>query len=157
MSKNLESYSLQTQMREDLMRCYREIAPNCITQAGAWRKTVLHPAPRYYVSARQAYQQINLYLQGRTEEIDKMKPLHRERWMCLIQEVLKIAQEPEHQGKPLTELTKIAVERPAPQFFIQPERMKSLFRNTKYNRYDKNGILIKDYERRSNNNKWKTR
>lgn len=149
MSKNLESYWLKAQMREDLMNCYREVAPNCLTQQGAWRKTVMHPAKRYYISARQAHQQISLYLQGRTEIIDNMKPLHRQMWHCLIDEVMKIAQEPEHQGKPLTQLAKIAVGRPAPRFFIQPESMKLLFIHVKYKRFDKNGVLDKNFVRRN--------
>lgn len=148
MSKNIESFSLQMEMREDLMACYREVAPNCITQNGAWRRTINHPAKRFYVTAKQAAQRASKYLRGDTSELDSMKPLRRKMWLELIKIVEEVSQEPEHQGKSLRKICEVAIRRPAPRFYIGIDLMKKIFTRCKYNRYDKDGRLKKDYEKK---------
>ena len=129
MAKNIETYSIKLDMIDDIMRCYREVAPECLYQETAWQRTVCHPAKEFYITAHQAYQRINLYLGGRTEAIDSLKPLAAQRFRDLIKVVMRLAQMPEYQGKTLRALCKIAVKQPAPRFYIGTSAMKALFKN----------------------------
>ena len=52
------NYSIIEEMRGALMDTYRKVAPDCWSQQEAWEKTVRHPAPRYYITAKQAYQRL---------------------------------------------------------------------------------------------------
>lgn len=149
MSKNIESYALIQAMREDLMECYREVAPNCLNQEGAWRRTIKHPAKRYYVTPKQALQRASKYLRGDHSEINAMKRQRRRMWVSLMGVIKEVADMPENVGKPLLHICRIAVERPAPEFFLTKYSIKNTFIAVKYNRYDSDGRTIKDFERRT--------
>lgn len=146
MSKNIESYTLKAQMREDLMQCYREVAPNCITQYGAWRRTVKHPAKRFYVEEKWTVTRLRAYFMGEKDAVLKMKPNKRRLYLTLIGMIEEMSQKPEYQGMSLKKLVGIAIRQPAPEFFVDPYYMKLLFIREKHKRYDDNGCLLKEYK-----------
>lgn len=147
MSKNIETYALNEAMREDLMACYREVAPTCLSQQGAWRKTIMHPAKRFYVSAKHVSVLLRKYFNGRTEVIDIMKPTRKLMYTTLAKRVLELAQMPQHQGKALIRLCDIAVNEPAPRFYIEEAYMSVIFYRVRHKLYDENGRHIPQAEK----------
>lgn len=152
--KHIESYSLNIDMREDFLACYREVAPGCITQYGAYRKAANHPAKRYYITPKQAMQVISKYLKGDHDVVDKMKPNRRRLYHSLINEVLDIANKPEHQGKQLIQICRIAVLRPAPSFFISPGYAKMLFVRTRKGYYNEDGKYDPTLKQKNKRNRY---
>ena len=139
MARHEETYQLLIDMREDIIDCYREVAPDCLLQKTAWKKIQLHPAKRFYVTPKQVYQKINYWMNGRPEEIDNMKrPLRRKMYYDLIKVVLEISQKPENVGKSLYKLCEIAVRQPAPQFYLSKTQILIIF--SKYI----NGVFSED-------------
>lgn len=142
-------------MRDDFLAAYREVAPGCITQYGAYRKAANHPAKRYYITPKQAMQVISKYLKGDKSIIMNMKPNRRKLYLSLIDEVLDIANHPDHQGKSLVQICRIAVKRPAPSFFITPDYAKMLFLRSKKGRYNEYGKYEPPTKQDNNGNKRK--
>ena len=148
------NYDISAQMRNDLMVAYRKVYRDCWTQEEAWRRTVASPAPRYYVSPKQAYQIICKMRRG--EELTLRE--NRVRMYKSIMETLKrLARKPEHIGRTLWSIMPFVVIEPAPEFFLEPDTMKKIFSYVKRGLFDDspnwnaaNGLLIK---RNSNKHK----
>ena len=71
------NYELIDRQRDDLMKAYREIAPNCHSQQEAWEKVVHSPAPRYYVSPKRAWDILRRMAVGDFSKVDSMKPIRQ--------------------------------------------------------------------------------
>lgn len=140
MARRPDNYDLLMDMREDIIQCYREIAPDCLWQQSAWRRIAKHPAKRFYVTPKQAYQKINYWLNGRPEEIDGMKrKLQRQMYYDLIKVALEVAQEPQNVGLSLKKIVSIAVKRPAPRFYLSETYIKDIFRKMTKGEYTEEG------------------
>lgn len=146
MSKRVKELNLQ--MRADLMRTYREVAPKCWRQIDAYRRTVKHEAPRFYVSPKQAYQIILPMLDGDTRITDKMPIRKRKMYEELYERVLEAAQRREFIGKSLWFIIPWVVSQPAPEFYLSVEQMKKIFNEEKgwRRRARKWNGLLKRYE-----------
>lgn len=147
--KNLETYTLKEEMREDLMQCYREVAPTCYSQVGAWKKTVSHPAKRYYITTRAALVHVKNIIRGDLQRVNAMKPTHRRMYLTIADEVMRLANTPQHHGKSLKQLTEIVLSSPAPEFFITFDYMRTIFSRMRLKRYDENGQFISYPENQS--------
>ena len=53
-----QNYDITRMQREDLAKAYRDVYPKCWSQQEVWDKIAKHPAPRYYVSAKEAYEKL---------------------------------------------------------------------------------------------------
>lgn len=150
MAKNLETYEITQRMREDLLECYRKVAPNCLYQHTAWERTVTHPAKSFYITPKQCYQRINLYIKGRTEAITSLKGLNRQRFEDLLEVIEKLHAMEEYKDLSLRKLCNIAVEQPAPRFYITSGVMGSFFysfvRKRGYDEYGRNLRYMKKRE-----------
>lgn len=113
-------------MYEDLMEAYKKVAPHCWTQQQAYERMVKQPAPRYYVTAKQAYQIIARMVKGDFERVNMMLPLRRRMYYTLFDEFVSLCEKPMFYNKSVWFIIQHAVERPAPEFFISPERAKHL-------------------------------
>lgn len=120
----MEDYSLRKQMYHDLIEAYKQVAPHCWTQQEAYVRMVKQPAPRYYVTAKQAYQVIAHMVRGDFERVNMMLPLRRRMYYTLFDEFVALCEKPTFYGKSVWFIIQHAVERPAPEFFISPERAK---------------------------------
>lgn len=136
------NYRIIEQMREDLLTTYRRVAPKVMTQMDAWRKTVNSPAPRYYVSPKQAYQKVAPMLKGDFKDYEQMTPIRRKMYKSIFDEVLRASQRREFIGKSLWFIIPWVVTQPAPEFFILPQTMKKMFSRKKHGRYTKDGRMI---------------
>lgn len=118
-------------LRRDILRVYREVAPHCWYQQDAWEKTVKHPAPRFYVTPKQAYQKILPMLDGDFSEIDNMGACRQRMYACLYQRVLEASEQVQFAGKSLWFMMPFIVTQPAPEFFLSTERLRRIFRDEK--------------------------
>jgi hypothetical protein len=122
----MEDYSLRKQLYHDLMDAYKRVAPTCWTQGEAYERMVKEPAPRYYVTAKQAYQVIAKMVKGDFEMVNMMLPLRRRMYYSLYDEFVSLCEKPIFFNKSVWFIIQHAVARPAPQFFISPERAKHI-------------------------------
>jgi hypothetical protein len=112
-------YKSSNQMRLDLMQAYRDVYNDCWTQREAWEKTIHHPAPRVYVSPKQAYEVLRpMFFQGDMSCLETMKPSRQRLYKYLYDTVCELAQKPQFVGKSLHYIVKYAVAQPAPEFFV---------------------------------------
>lgn len=123
-----ESYKHIEEMRKALMEAYNEVYRHCWTQQEAWRRTVRHPAPRFYISPKQARLVVAPMLRGDFSVLEGMMPTRQRMYRCIYDRVLKAAQKPEFVGKSLNFIIPHIVCQPAPEFFIGPESMRKTFR-----------------------------
>ena len=89
-----ESTILREEMKNDLMRTYREVVAQhgCRNQKEAYELTVTHPAPRFYVDARRAHQRISPMMRGDRSQLQAMCPLRREMYEAIFEKVLELKQ-----------------------------------------------------------------
>lgn len=123
---------LKTRMRKDLFIAYRDVTSKpCPSQAVAWRRTVKHPAPRYYVTPKGALNVVGPMARGDFSKLERVPKHRRKLYLCLFEEMKILAQKRAFQGKSLTCLITAAVQRPAPEFFITAETFRKIFHNAK--------------------------
>ena len=108
---------------------------------------VKEPAPRYYVSAKQACQIISPMLRGDFETINLMMPIKRRMYYSLYNEVIRLSEKRDFIGKGLIYIMREAVTRPAPEFFISPSRAKIIRNWLKSGLYDEEGCFKKETQK----------
>ena len=117
-------FSLTIQMRKDLAEAYRHVYASCRSQGEAWRKTILQPAPRYYVSPKRAYHVMIDMIKGDFSVVDGMPAKKRKMYYDLFQNVQDMTQKTEYIGKSLWFICQFAVNSPAPEFYISTEALR---------------------------------
>lgn len=129
------NYDITRMQREDLVRAYRDVYSKCWSQHEAWCKTARHPAPRYYVTAKEAYGKLRRMVVGDFSVVDALGPTRRRLYYSLFERLQELTQRKEYIGKSLWFLCPIVVSQPAPEFFIAPRTVKDIF--IKYKLYGK--------------------
>jgi hypothetical protein len=132
------NYDISKQMHQDLIAAYKRVCGECWSQHQAYERMVNEPAPRYYVTPRQASQNIAAMIRGDFRRIDLMMPLRREMYYSLFKVVQELSEKREFIGKSLSYIMKFAVMQPAPKFFISPVRA-SIIRG-----FIRNGVFDED-------------
>lgn len=115
-------------MRTALMDAYRKVYRFCWTQQEAWEKAVKSEAPRYYVSAKQAYLVLLPMVRGERGHLDVMKPEKKRMYESLFDKVMNAAQRPEFVGMSLHSIVPHVIREKAPEFFIGSESIRKTFR-----------------------------
>ncbi len=121
-----ENYEISRQMHEDLMKAYIDVYASCWSQKEAYERTARHPAPRYYISPKQASQIISPMVRGDFELVDLMHPHKRNMYYALFEEVKKLSEQRAFIGKSLSYIMQYAVLQPAPEFFISWDHVKRI-------------------------------
>lgn len=129
MSKS--NFDLTKQFREDLMDAYREVSARCWSQGEAWRKTAKHPAPRYYVTAKEAHEKLRRMVAGDTSVVDNMTAPRRRMYYSLFEKLQEMTQQREMIGKSLWFMCPFLVTQPAPEFFVEPRTVRYIYLNYK--------------------------
>lgn len=129
------NYDLIARQREDLMMAYRDVAPRCHSQREAWIKVAAHPAPRYYVSPKQAFEKLRKMVMGDTSTVDVMSEPRRRMYYSLFNRLQELSQRKAFIGKSLYFMCTFLVGEPAPEFFLSPRTVEDIFSNCK--RYGK--------------------
>lgn len=110
-------YDISKQFQDDLIKAYNKVAYQSWTQEEAYRKAVKLPAPRYYVSPKQAAQVLAPMVKGNFEKVNNMREHKRKMYYSLFQKVMKMSEKRAFIGKSLFYIVKFAVIEPAPEFF----------------------------------------
>ena len=147
------NYGITKQYQEDLIKAYNKVAHLSWTQDDAYRKAVKLPAPRYYVSAKQAAQIIAPMVRGDFERVNMMNPNRKRMYYSIFDKVIELSEKRAFIGKPLLYIVRFAVTSPAPEFFVSPQTLAMVRRNLKKGYYDNEGKAlempnrVKSYER----------
>ena len=117
-------------MYDELMKVYCKVLRefDVRTQTEAFERTVRHPASRFFIETRRAYQNIYPMLRGDFSRIEKMKPLRQEMYRALYDVVMRLSQKRQFWGKSPYYIVKFAILEPAPRFYIGVEKMRKVFR-----------------------------
>lgn len=118
------------EMKEDLMKVYREVASkyDCRNNQEAFKLCIEHAAPRFYVDPRHAHQLISPLFYGDRSKIDSLPPLRREMYESLFETVMRLKQKSAYWDKSLMYVLRFAVLEPAPRFYISTIRMGQIWR-----------------------------
>lgn len=144
-----KNYELTLMQRDDLMAAYRDVYRKCWTQQEAWRKTAEHPAPRYYVTAKEAWEKLRRMVRGDTSVVDRLGKSKRRMYYSLYDALLKLTEKREYSTHSLWFLCPILVSQPAPEFFIEPRTVKDIY--IKYKRYGRDFQHKDVYKKRYKN------
>lgn len=129
-------------MQTDLMDAYKRVCGRCWNQREAYERMVMEPAPRYYITPKQAFQVLSPMMRGDFTQVKQMLKLKREMYYSLYDEVVKMAEQTQFVNKSLWFIVQFAVTRPAPRFYITPMRAKNIRGMLKNNMIDSNGKVI---------------
>lgn len=121
------SFDLVRQQRNDLLEVYRKVCSSCHTQHEAWVKTIHHPAPRYYITPKQAHEMLSPLLRGDYSGVNRLRPHIRDMYLALFDELQRMSQKKDYIGRSLWHICKSLVLRPAPQFFITESHLRITF------------------------------
>jgi hypothetical protein len=134
-----KDYDISRQFQDDLIKAYNSVAPKCYSQEDAYKLTVKQPAPRYYVSAKQAAQILSPMIQGDFARVDMMMPNRRRMYYSLLDKVIELSEKRAFVGKSLIYIVSFAVASPAPEFFVTHQSFRVIRSYLKNNHYDDDG------------------
>jgi len=137
-----ENFDISRQMQRDLIAAYKQVCGSCWTQRQAYERMVQQPAPRFYVTAKQASQVIARMVRGDFTFVDRMQPMRRQMYYDLFDVVMQLFEKREFIGKSLSYVMNFAVVQPAPRFYIGPIRAKNIRAFLRNGVYDNNGKII---------------
>ena len=132
-------YDISKRFQDDLIKAYNQVAPHCWSQEEAYKRAVKQPAPRYYVSAKQAAQVISPMVRGDFERVNMMLPNRRRMYYSLFQKVMELSEKRAFVGKPLGYIVQFAVSSPAPEFFVTHYSMFKVRSFLKHGYFDDEG------------------
>jgi hypothetical protein len=138
----MEDFSVRRQLYSDLIQAYKAVAPLCWTQREAYERMVKQPAPRYYVTAKQAYQVIARMVKGDFELVNMMLPSRRRMYYSLFDEFVSLCEKPMFYNKSVWFVVQHAVARPAPEFFLSVERVRHVRYWLKNGAIDNEGKVV---------------
>ena len=125
MSKTNE---INAQLRKDLMDAIKACSDGSAWFVNQiWKKAVRMPAPRYYVTAKQAYQVLLPMVEGNLTNYRKMSPRRQRLYKSLYDKVMEMADKPQYQGKSLWFMIPFAVGSPAPEFFVSEKWARLIY------------------------------
>ncbi|MBR1447858.1 MAG: hypothetical protein IJ588_03800 [Prevotella sp.] len=119
-------YDISKQFQDDLIKAYNSVAMLSWSQEEAYKKAVKQPAPRYYVSPKQAAQVLAPMIRGDFERVNMMIPNKRRMYYSLFDKVIELSEKRAFVGKSLIFIVQYAVISPAPEFFCSHERLHAI-------------------------------
>ena len=137
-----EDYHISKQFQDDLIKAYNSVAHSCWSQDEAYKKAVKQPAPRYYITAKQAAQVISPMVRGDFERVDMMRPNKRRMYYSLFEKVIEMSEKRAFIGKPLYYILQFAVNSPAPEFFTGYETLHKVRTFIKNGNFDFEGRCV---------------
>ena len=132
-------YDISKQFQDDLIKAYNQVAYTCLSQAEAYKKTVKQPAPRYYISPKQALQVISPMVKGDFSKVDRMKYNRKRMYYSIYDKVVELSAKRAFIGKSLFYILHFAVSSPAPEFFVSHRSIEQVRSYLKNKYYDDDG------------------
>lgn len=121
------NFELACKMRGDLMDAYREVYTKCHSQHEAYVKTVKHPAPRFYITPKQAYEIMRQMIAGNFTEVNSYPPRKQAMYAEMFGILQQMTQQREYMGKSLWFICQFLVTQPASEFYISVETFRDIF------------------------------
>lgn len=135
------NYYLTVQLYKDLLKAYSKVCGTCWTQMEAYERVVKLPAPRFYISEKQAYQVISKMLKGDFSSVNRFEPNRRRMYYDLLNKTMELSEKRGYIGKPLCYVVRYAVKEPAPEFYMEPLTFLKIYNGLK------NGTIREDGRR----------
>ena len=129
------NYDISIQFRKDLMAAYDKITPKAMSQMQAYRMAVKQPAPRYYLSRKQAYQQVMKMYKGDFSDVEKMRPNKKRQYTALFDTTISLWKRRGYRNKSLWHVIQFAILEPAPEFFVGWRDMQKIFQFVQTGRF----------------------
>lgn len=134
-----KDYDISKQFQDDIVKAYNSVANTSWTQEDAYKKVMEMPAPRYYVSAKQAAQILSPMVRGDFERVNLMKPNRRRMYYSIFKRVIELSERRAFIGKPLAYIVRYAVVSPAPEFFVSLSAIAKVRSFLKKGHFDDDG------------------
>lgn len=130
-----QNYDITRMQRDALLAAYCDVCAHYRpwSQQDAYAKTAKHPAPRYYVTAKEAYEKLRRMAVGDNSVVDALGDSKRRMYYSLFERLKELTQRREYVNKSLWFLCPILVSLPAPEFFMSPRTVKDI--HVKYRVY----------------------
>ena len=135
-------YDISKQFQDDLIKAYNKAAPTSWTQEEAYRKAVKMPAPRYYITPKQALQVLSPMIRGDFEKVELMMPNKRRQYYSLYHKVIELSEKRAFIGKSLSYIVQYAVACPAPEFFVTHHVLAQVRSFLKNGHFDDDGKVL---------------
>jgi len=133
------NFDISKQLYSDLIKAYCKACPGSWTMHDACAKAVKMPAPRFYVTPKQAYQVISRMVKGDLDMLEILNPLRRKMYYELFDVVMKLTERREFIGKSLWYIMPYAVTQPASEFFLNPHSLYCIRNDMKAGRISEEG------------------
>lgn len=130
---------ISKQMYSDLIKAYCKACDNSWTMMEACNKAVRMPAPRFYITPKQARTILAPMMRGDFERVDLYDPLKRKMYYELFDVVVKMCDKREFIGKSLCYIVQFAVMQPASQFFIDGHTLYCIRQDLRMGRVTEEG------------------
>lgn len=141
-------YSIRRQMQDDIIEAYKKSCDGCWTMDEAYRKASKMPAPRYYITPKQAYQVVTRMMRGDFNKVDHMLPNRRRMYYSLFRKVNEMCGQRVFADKSLWYIMQYAVTSPAPEFFLSYITVGWIRRLVKQGEVDDEGRMVVLYKDR---------
>ena len=138
-------YSIRRQMQDDIIKAYCKSCEGAWIYDDAYKKVSKMPAPRYYITPKQAYQVVVKMVRGYFEEVDQMLPNKRRMYYSLFKKVMEMSEQRAFINKSLWYIMQFAVASPAPEFFIDYQTVGRIRRMMKSGEVDDEGKMTLPY------------
>lgn len=135
---------ISKQLHEAVIKAYCEVCDKCWTYQEAFKRIAKMPAPRYFVSEKQARMILSPMMKGDFDFVNLMEPNKRRMYYSLFKEVMKLSESYAYRDKSLSYIVKHAVLQPAPEFFARPNSLYYIRHMIKKNCIDENGRYIRE-------------
>lgn len=133
------NYDISRQMQDDLIKAYCKACESSWTMLDACNKAVKMPAPRFYITPKQAHAVISRMMKGDFGRVDLFMPLKRKMYYELFDVVVRLSEKREFIGKSLWYIMPYAVLQPASQFFIKGHSLYCIRQDMRMGRIAENG------------------
>lgn len=140
-------YDISRQFQDDLIKAYNKVAPFSWTQEEAYKKAVKLPAPRYYISPKQAAQVIAPMARGDFEMVNFMQPNKKRMYYSLFEKFTELSEKRMFVGKSIAYIMQYAVLSEAPEFFVSHHLLAKIRSYIKNGYLDEEGKVVNEKSR----------
>lgn len=138
-------YNITRQLQEDVIAAYIKVSGKAWDYQDAFRQIASMPAPRYYVTAKQAFQIVAPMMKGDFRKVDHMTRNKRRMYYSLFNKAMELSEQHTFRGKSLFYIMQFAVTSPAPEFFLSPNRINNIRHFYRTGVTDDDGRMVKPW------------
>lgn len=138
---------ISLQLQEAVIKAYCEVCDKCWTYKEAFAKVAKMPAPRYFVSEKQARMILSPMMKGDFDFVNLLPPTKRRMYYSLFKEVNRLSETWEYADKSLSCIVRRAIMQPAPEFFMKPSSLYYIRLMLKHGKIGENGQYLREWKK----------